>query len=79
MTVFSGSQVDLWPEFIELYTYESLILLNLNIQLKSIRLLIWLTVLLLVTIILEFEMPALKNWNPFDPNTPSTSRPRIGF
>lgn len=48
-------------------------------QLQMVKLLIWLNVLLLITVILEFEMPALKDWNPFDPNTPSAQRPRIGY
>jgi len=40
-------------------------------QLQLMRLLLWSNILLLITVLIEFELPAIIEWSPFDPNTPS--------
>lgn len=71
-----------YPKVVTLMNTFFLVYINsylYSAQLQVYRLLFWSNVLLFITVIKEFEVPAMQEWNPFDLNTPTSQRPRIGY
>lgn len=71
-----------YPKVVTLMNTFFLVYINsylYSAQLQVYRLLFWSNVLLFVTVLKEFEVPAMQEWNPFDLNTPTSQRPRIGY
>lgn len=71
-----------YPKIATLLNLTFLIYLNTYDYAASVQYLCFifgLNTLVLVWFIKECEVPGIQKWNPFDDNTPSWQRPRIGY